>query len=63
MPAFKKSARLGGYIIRLINNSGRAQSATVSLNEAQIDLTFGKYEVKTLQYADGALAELDRMEI
>lgn len=63
MPAFKKSSTMDGYILRLINNSERAQTATISLNGAQLDLTFGKYEVKTLHYADGALAERDRMEI
>ena len=63
MPAFKKSSNEDGYILRLINNSEREQTATVTLNGAQIDLVFGKYEVKTLRYADGVFTALDRMEI
>ena len=63
MPAFKKSKDENGYIIRLINNSEQPQTTTVSLNEAQINLAFGKYEVKTLRYADGTFTELNRIEI
>lgn len=63
IPAFKKSEKLGGYIIRLMNNSDTTQNTDVILNAANISLAFGKYEVKTLHYQNGVLEELDKMEI
>lgn len=63
MPAFKKSEKLGGYIIRLINNSDREQSTEVILNDARTTLAFDRYEVKTLRYDGSGFSELSRMEI
>lgn len=61
--AFKRSGKLDGYIIRLINNCDKAQSTDVVINNAEIKLDFGQYEVKTLQYYEGTFTELSRMEI
>ena len=38
------------------------KSDVLQEKEAKISLKFGKYEVKTLRYADGILTETDLME-
>lgn len=63
MPVFKKSKRLGGYIIRLMNNCDHAQQAEIAVGNTKRSLDFGKYEVKTLHYTGEVLCELDRIEI
>lgn len=46
-----------GYVLRLLNNQEKQATAEVSLCGIADTFTFGKYEVKTLRYADGALTE------
>lgn len=59
----RKSVQKEGYIFRLFNNGEKEQSATVACGEASIALRFGKYEVKTLIYNDGAFTETEQMYI
>lgn len=58
----KKSDKREGYILRLINNYKGTQQTSITVGNQMKDITFNKYEVKTLFY-DGNLCELDRMEI
>ncbi len=62
LAAMKKSKNNEGYILRLVNNCSEQQSTTLSVANANVEVSFGKYEVKTYLY-DGNLNELDRMEI
>ena len=45
------------YILRLLNNQQKQAAAQVSLCGVNATVTFGKYQVKTLCYADGVLKE------
>jgi hypothetical protein len=49
------------YMIRLINNANAAKSCVCKVFDKTLDLRFGKYEVKTLLYANGTLTESDSM--
>jgi len=49
------------YMIRLFNNLDAGRKCTCNVMGTAIDLDFGKYEVKTLLYKDGALTEHDSM--
>lgn len=62
LAAMKKSDKRDGYILRLINNCQKAQSTMLTVGTDTQTITFHPYEVKTLFY-DGALTELDLMEI
>ncbi len=58
----KKSELVDGYILRLINNYSKPASTRVYIDDRFIDLEFGKYEVKTVEF-NGEFAELDEMLI
>lgn len=61
---FKKAIQKEGYVLRLENNSSSEQGAKVKVNDKNISLRFGKYEVKTvLLDTNGDLSELDEMII
>ena len=49
------------YMLRLINNYKEAAECVCSVFGQSINLSFGKYEVKTLIYANGELKESDSM--
>ena len=49
------------YMIRLINNLDTARACTCTVMGTSLDLSFGKYEVKTLLYKNGTLCEHDSM--
>ena len=51
------------YILRLFNNTPDTESTMLTLCGAQLPLTFGKYEVKTVLYRDGSLTESPEMII
>ena len=51
----------GEYMLRLFNNLDRERKCTCTVHTASLDLTFGKYEVKTLLYQNGRLYENDSM--
>ncbi len=51
------------YILRLLNNTPAAESATLTLCGAQLPLTFGAYEVKTVLYENGKLTEAKQLMI
>jgi len=59
----KKRDRADSYIVRLFNGCGRAKTVTVTLNNTTLLLNFGKYEVKTVEYKDGILTEIEQMII
>ena len=49
------------YMVRLINNYKEAAETTCTVFDKTMNLSFGKYEVKTLLYKDGELKEHDSM--
>ena len=53
----KKRYGKDSFVLRLLNNSPENKSATLTLNGASVNLNFGKYEAKTVEYADGKLVE------
>lgn len=63
LKAFKKSETGEGYIIRLFNNFHRDCCCSVNVNGAKKKLSFGSYEVKTLNYVGGKLLESEKMLI
>ncbi len=58
----KKSVEDNCYIIRLMNNSREGASAKISIEDASTNLTFGKFEVKTVKY-DGHFTECNMLMI
>ena len=59
----KKARQASGYIARLQNNSENAAQETVKFGNKSINLTFGKYEVKTVIYDGDKLYESKEMLI
>lgn len=59
----KEGIQQKGYIIRLENNSNKTQQCCFKIGNASIDLTFIKYEVKTIVYTDSKLTESTEMII
>lgn len=57
MPALKKAYQGEIIIFRLINNSSEAEESYLEVNGAHLDLSFGKFEVKTIIYENGTLRE------
>ena len=49
------------YMVRLFNNLNAARECTCAVMGTALDLSFGKYEVKTLLYKNGTLCEHDSM--
>lgn len=60
--AFKKADCGDGYIIRLFNPTPDAQSCKLRFYSTEIELQFGKYEIKTVRYCDNKLLEDSLME-
>jgi hypothetical protein len=48
-------------MVRLINNYKEAAETTCTVFDKTMNLSFGKYEVKTLLYKNGELKEHDSM--
>ena len=55
--ALKQSDDGKGYIVRLFNPTDKAQTAKLRVLSAEQSVSFSGYEVKTLRYQDGNLAE------
>lgn len=53
----KKRYGKDSFILRLLNNSSEPKTTTLTVNDAELTLNFGKYEAKTVEYADGTLTE------
>lgn len=53
----KKAYDKDAVIFRLINNTPNSEKSYIKVNNTQLDLSFGKYEVKTVVYEKGALTE------
>ena len=62
LTAFKQSATSSSYVLRLFNNTENSVTCSVAMNGSEIDLCFGKYEVKTILWHDG-LIESEEMII
>lgn len=60
--AIKKAEKSDDYIIRLFNPTDCAQNCTLSFYNAEISLSFGLYEIKTVNYDGKKLYETDLME-
>ena len=59
----KKAQECEGYILRLLNNDAKSRQTKVCCGGAEIALTFGRYEVKSLLYQNNQLIEQDRLMI
>ena len=57
MPSMKKARDGEAVIFRLLNNTPDAVSSDLFVNGERVSLSFGKYEVKTVVYKNGALSE------
>ncbi|MDR0856733.1 MAG: alpha-mannosidase [Clostridiales bacterium] len=63
LTAFKKAERGAGYILRLFNNTDKRAETRLTVFGTESALTFKKYEIKTLRYADGKITECAAAEI
>ena len=59
--AFKKAEKRDGFVIRLHNPTDSDQKAKVIFNDMEKELTFGKFEVKTLLVTN-SIEETDLLE-
>lgn len=59
----KKAQQGSGYILRLLNNYRESRKVRVECRGADIELHFGRYEVKTVIYDDGKLIESAELRI
>ena len=57
MPTVKKAYGKDAFIFRLLNSTDSPVSSYIKINDNRLDLTFGKYEVKTIVYENGTLTE------
>ena len=57
MNTVKKSYDKDAIIFRLLNNTPRSEESYLKVNDAKLNLSFGKYEVKTVVYENGKLTE------
>ena len=57
LTAIKQSDDGKGYVVRLFNPTDKAQTAQLRVLSAKQNVSFSGYEVKTLRYQDGNLAE------
>lgn len=63
LEAFKKSVEKDVYIIRLMNNSECCAETKISIGSANINLSFIKYEVKTVIYDNNSFRECNELII
>ena len=57
MPTVKKAYDREAVIFRLLNNTPNDVESYIKVSGQHLDLTFGKYEVKTVVYENGKLSE------
>ncbi len=57
----KKGYGRDNVIFRLVNNTPSSVESYISVNGEKLPLTFGKYEVKTVVYENGALTDFYEM--
>ena len=57
MPTIKKAYDRNAIIIRLLNNTSDNVNSYIKVNDCTLDLSFGKYEVKTIVYENNTLTE------
>lgn len=58
MTALKKSYKSESVIIRLYNPTDEIQHATIKFGECLFDLSFSKFEIKTVEFSDGVFEEV-----
>ncbi|MBR5279343.1 MAG: hypothetical protein IKU26_00030, partial [Clostridia bacterium] len=63
MPAMKKARDKDALILRLLNNTPAPADSYVKFKGQYLPLHFGKYEVKTIVYENGSLAESEGLLI
>jgi len=59
----KKAGSDNEYVIRLYNGSDCSKNVVFSFGDDNVELTFGKFEVKTLVYSENKLSESEMMII
>ena len=57
LEAVKKKEDGNGFVLRLLNGSRSPASATLTVMDQKTDLSFSRYEVKTVLYNENALTE------
>lgn len=57
MPTVKKAYDKNALIFRLLNNTPECVESYIRVNESELNLSFGKYEVKTVIYENKTLSE------
>ncbi|MBE6810989.1 MAG: alpha-mannosidase [Ruminococcaceae bacterium] len=60
--AFKKADNGEGYIIRLFNPTEKSQNCILHFYDAQMEIQFGKYEIKTIRFDGKSFTETNLME-
>lgn len=60
--ALKQAEDGDGWVVRLFNPTAQAQTATLQFADAEVALTFGAYEIKSVRYQNGTLHETDLLE-
>ena len=63
--AFKQREKNGTYVARLFNNDETSKKSSLTIGDASIELSFGKFEVKTVIYdvEKNTLQEIEEMVI
>ena len=51
----------GGYVVRMFNDNDTPQVCEVRIGDDSTTIQFGKYEIYTMRYEDGAFEKQDRM--
>jgi len=59
----KKADEKDALLFRLLNNTADGVETALQVENATLPLSFGKFEVKTVAYENGALKELDELII
>ena len=57
MPTIKKMYGKNAIIFRLLNNTENRIDTYIKVNDVSLNLSFGKYEVKTIVYENDTLTE------
>ena len=60
--ALKKAEIGDGYIIRLFNPVEDEQKATLRIENAESEIKFGAFEIKTFRYSNGDIIESNLLE-
>lgn len=63
LTTFKKMVGEDSFVLRLLNNSPKKEETEFTLNSAEISLSFGAFEAKTVIYNENGMQEINEMKI